>query len=153
MTLVAPSTAPFAILAPAGPSALTSYSRGLSVLLAEVAPGDAARLRWALEATGCDVSELTGALPDDLARVVLPDVVIAGEAGLGLAQAVAARAKLRQPFVVALTSPDDPEAGRRARAAGIHLAVHRPLDLGRLSGMLARFRSLLAGVEGFDPVI
>lgn len=140
MTLVAPSTAPFTISAPAGPPA--PPARSLSVMLLGVTPAEAARLRWVLEATGCDV---TGR--DEQA---VPDVVIVGEGGIDAAREVAGRAKLRQPFVIAVTAPGGEP---KARAAGVHLTLPRPLDLARLAGMLARFRSLLAGVEGFDPVI
>ncbi|MDB5310512.1 MAG: hypothetical protein JWO38_4714 [Gemmataceae bacterium] len=132
-------------------------ARGLSVLVVGGSPTDTERLTLILEATGCDVATTPGGLAAaDLAYLAQPDVVILATDTANeceLAREILGRAGWRRPFLVALTERGDAEAARWFREAGVHLTAERPVDPDLLCGLLRRFRSLLVGIEGFDPAI
>jgi DNA-binding response OmpR family regulator len=131
--------------------------RGLRVLVADDDRGWAAGLVPPLTAAGYTV-RVTPAGPRtrEAARAEHPDVVILGAGGpdgYDLAGAIHRQAAWRKPMLVGLADRADDAAERRAAAAGVHLLLPEPVDLGVLLAFLRRFEGLLADVEGFDPAI
>lgn len=128
-------------------------TRGLSVLVVADRTQDAEVLALTLETLGCEVATAPlGPAAVDLAYLGQPDavVVVTGKDGWEtVPAAIADRAGWRKPLVVALV-------GRGAGVEtppGVHVAVERPVSPDLLAGLVRRFRELLAGVCGFDPVI
>lgn len=136
-------------IAPTIPAA----TRGLSVIVAADRSADAEVLALTLEAVGCVV--LTTAFEPavaELTQLVQPDVVIAvvnTPDWQAIPQAVAERAGWRKPFFVALTLPGTDTHP----VEGVHLSLNRPVSPEVLYGLVRRFRSLLASIDGFDPKI
>lgn len=128
-------------------------TRGLSVLVAADRPRDAEVVALTLEALGCDVATtVLGPEAVDIAFLGQPDAVLLVPAVPGweaIPAALADRAAWRKPFVVALTAPG---AGT-GPTSGVHATVDRPASPDLLAGLVRRFREVLSGLDGFDPVI
>ena len=133
--------------------------RGLNVAVVVPQESFAETLAASMREGGHEVRLLPGvteALRD--ARVPQSDVVILGvdpmdASGFAVAKQIRDQAGWRKPFVVAIALHKDPALQYQARELGVHLYLEKPVDLDRLRGTLVRFHHLLAGVEGFDPVI
>jgi DNA-binding response OmpR family regulator len=114
---------------------------------------DAVVLAMTLEAVACEVvTTAVSPAAVDLIQLVQPDVVVIVGGAVGwetVPKAIGDRAGWRKPFVVALTAPGQAERP----VDGLHLAFDRPVSPDLLSGLVKRFRALLAGIDGFDPVI
>lgn len=92
------------------------------------------------------------------ARLAPPDVVLLEVEAFtpGWADAVGrilGGAAWRKPLVAVLPRRVGPGDAAAARAAGVHLFAEGPIPFDELNAVLRRFAALLAGVEGFDPVI
>src|SRR3954453_10958294 len=110
--------------------------RGLRVLVASDAGAWAAGLVPPLTAAGYTVQVMpAGPRTWEAARAEHPDVVILGVGGPGgfdLAEAIHRQAGWRKPMLVGLTDRAGDDANRRAAAAGVHLLLPEPVDLGVL---------------------
>src|SRR5438067_2887408 len=76
--------------------------------------------------------------------VVLLDIRMPGLDGCELARRLAARTTAKPPLVVAVSGCGTDADRERARAAGVHVYLVKPVDPAVLVGMMGRFRQALA---------
>src|SRR5205085_11612876 len=117
----------------------------LSVLVVDAHEDGAASLAEILTLYGYTVRVArTGRAALEAAAQSPPDVVILelwlpDLDGCELAERLRAQAAGKHPFLVAVTGDGFPADRRRSAAAGIHLHLVKPADLGLLRRVLARF--------------
>jgi CheY-like chemotaxis protein len=128
-----------------------SARKGLHVLVVEDHAPSAASMEQFLQLSGyevtvaCDGPTALRSMQSTRPDVVLLDIGLPGEMnGYEVAKWIGEQPTDKRPFVVAVTGFDGEEDRRNSELAGIDLHLVKPVDAGKLQGLLARFQQVVA---------
>ena len=123
---------------------------GLRVLVVEDDQTCAETMEQFLRLTGHAVrvapnaTTALGCLEAEESDVVLLDIDLPGEMdGYELARWIGRQPTEKRPFLVAVTGYGEKEDRRNSELAGIDLHLVKPVDAGKLQGLLSRFERII----------